>query len=264
MPLAHAALSQGLSLRNRRALRRAASGRRLHYKARAYDPGIGRFLQTDPIGTKDDVNLYTYVGNDPLDRTDPTGTDTYTLSGSIDVIVGAGGGLDFGLYFNPGLTRGERFDVGFFGGGRLGVGADVSASINGGRIRGPAESINGTSLNLQAGVGPFSYQHTYIPTVDQKGNWTSIPARADSVGVGISPLPVSGNATVGSSGKFGFQDIKSMFGSMFGNSLNQSNGATVKYDAKTGMATASFEAKLGTRIAPSDMKVCVDKSKCGT
>jgi len=43
------------------------------YRARFYSAKLGRFLQTDPIGTKDDLNLYTYVGNDPLDRTDPTG-----------------------------------------------------------------------------------------------------------------------------------------------------------------------------------------------
>jgi hypothetical protein len=32
-----------------------------------------RFLQTDPVGYKDDVDLYTYVRDDPVDHTDTTG-----------------------------------------------------------------------------------------------------------------------------------------------------------------------------------------------
>jgi RHS repeat-associated protein len=44
-----------------------------YYRARFYSPKLGRFLQTDPIGTKDDLNLYTYVYNDPVDGMDPAG-----------------------------------------------------------------------------------------------------------------------------------------------------------------------------------------------
>ncbi|MBY0563164.1 MAG: RHS repeat-associated core domain-containing protein [Hyphomonadaceae bacterium] len=44
-----------------------------HYKARAYLPQLGRFAQTDPIGMAGGVNLYGYVGNDPVNWIDPSG-----------------------------------------------------------------------------------------------------------------------------------------------------------------------------------------------
>ena len=46
----------------------------LYYdRARYYSSALGRFLQDDALLYKDDIDLYTYVGNDPTDKTDPSG-----------------------------------------------------------------------------------------------------------------------------------------------------------------------------------------------
>jgi RHS repeat-associated protein len=44
-----------------------------YYKARMYSPGLGRFMQTDPIEYGGGMNLYNYVGSDPLNFIDPLG-----------------------------------------------------------------------------------------------------------------------------------------------------------------------------------------------
>jgi len=44
-----------------------------YYGYRFYAPNLQRWPNQDPIGERGGLNLYTYVGNDPLDRVDPLG-----------------------------------------------------------------------------------------------------------------------------------------------------------------------------------------------
>jgi len=80
MPLAQAALSRRLRSRNRRRVRRLASGR-LHYNYfRDYDPTTGRYVESDPIGLAGGVNTYLYAGADPVGSFDSLGLASCSYS----------------------------------------------------------------------------------------------------------------------------------------------------------------------------------------
>jgi RHS repeat-associated protein len=49
---------------------------------RDYDPTLGRYLQSDPIGPAGGLNTYGYVGGNPLRWVDPRGERATTVSGA--------------------------------------------------------------------------------------------------------------------------------------------------------------------------------------
>ncbi|MBX3469260.1 MAG: hypothetical protein KF878_20490 [Planctomycetes bacterium] len=65
-----------------------------HVRARAYDPGLGRFAQRDPIGVWGDPvslgNAYTFAGNNPVTLRDPRGLWAEDLAIAIpSILIGA-------------------------------------------------------------------------------------------------------------------------------------------------------------------------------
>ena len=67
-----------------------------YYRARYYDPTTQRFLSEDPIGfNSGDYNFYRYVGNTPVNLTDPTGK---CGTGLCVAVIGGGYYMIYSIY----------------------------------------------------------------------------------------------------------------------------------------------------------------------
>ena len=124
----------------------------LHYNIfRDYDPTIGRYTESDPVGLMGGVNTYTYVRGNPLSKVDPFGLWSFTVEG-------------YGV-FGGAITIGQDNSTGqWFYGGRFGYGVGGGFSLDPeGKRPGAAEttSCNGTTVGtfgqLGVTVGPFSW-----------------------------------------------------------------------------------------------------------
>jgi RHS repeat-associated protein len=65
-----------------------------YYRARYYDPGVGRFVSEDPIGFGAGNDFYRYVLNDPLN-----GIDSFGLNTTVIIIYDPGpAGISYGSH----------------------------------------------------------------------------------------------------------------------------------------------------------------------
>jgi RHS repeat-associated protein len=85
-----------------------ASG--LHYNYfRDYEPSIGRYVESDPIGLVAGLNTYAYVGGAPLSSVDPRGESAIGLGGSAGAALG---GTIGSLFPGPGTAIGAAIGFG--------------------------------------------------------------------------------------------------------------------------------------------------------
>lgn len=78
------------------------------YRNRAYHPALGRFMSEDPKGfDAGDYNLFRYVGNDPINKTDPMGEDWGDVQEAVYSFFTAGGRATFDAQSKYGDTTGK-------------------------------------------------------------------------------------------------------------------------------------------------------------
>ena len=122
-----------------------------YYRARHYLSAWGRFMQPDPIGYADGANLYAYVGNDPLNGTDPLGLYTLQIG-----FAGSGNFLGIAVPTGLGIAIDTSGHVGFYGylGPAVNLGASVDAGLSIQVSNAPTISnLRGLFLNASAHGG---------------------------------------------------------------------------------------------------------------
>lgn len=118
----------------------------VYYRARYYDPNIGRFISEDPIRFKGGSDFYVYVSNDPINLTDPQGLCKFTNCLKQNWADFAQLGLD-GLGFIPATNL---MQLALKQG--LGAGSSVFGTVTGGNPYSGVASIIG-GLTEPAAVG---------------------------------------------------------------------------------------------------------------
>jgi len=63
-------------------------------RCRNYHPGLGRWIERDPEGYGDGMNLMQYASSNPVDKTDPSGLDTKDAIALVGLALGS---VDIGI-----------------------------------------------------------------------------------------------------------------------------------------------------------------------
>ena len=231
----------------------SVSGPVYYYRARYYDPEIGRFPQEDPIGFAGGINFYAYCNNNPINCNDPMGK--------------LGGPFSFlntrGALSNPDFAGASNFTnaVGVTGTGVAALPFVAADTVGLSAITAPAEATAGAFARTALISGTIGGTTAGLGTVVTGGDARDVVINT-GVGFGLGAVApafeVSGflanagkGAVLGGSGSTISQFID--IGTDPSKTINDFNVGTVLGSAVggglTSGLTAPFGSSLGERIS---------------
>jgi len=169
------------------------------YRARWYDAQVGRFVSEDPLGfAAGDMNTYRYVGNSPLDYTDPTGMSSFSgVLGAVGSALGsavtstatsmASGYASAGAYIGGVGAAAIDYSLGT---NLVSLGSPTASLPGGGQLvvtgyGGPTPFQQGASAfhTTAAGMSSFSHPASSTQTAATYSPVYAVPTYADAMGL---------------------------------------------------------------------------------
>jgi len=194
----------------------------IHMNGRLYDPELGRFLQADPVIQNpldgQNYNRYSYVGNNPLSYTDPSGFSRWTkwrapLFGLVAaiavpwavselILANASGGsallLQSEAIFAPTLSSTGQAVANVAGGMAAG-------GVSGGNVQ--SAVIGAVTAGLQFGVGQSLGHGTPSVFSGGAGTVTALQKMAAHAAIGCASAAASGGSCKAGAASAGFSSL---------------------------------------------------------
>ena len=180
-----------------------------YYRARYYDPDIGRFLSEDPLGFEADINFYTYVRNNPVNFNDPSGKIIPAIAAGCAAAPYACAAAVSGItsVVTGGVMR---------GGLAAAEGKDIASAV-----------LDPSSVALDAGLGAtigVGAQAINIGRQLSRVGSAAVPGRVlGEIGEGLAGIPSTGKTAIKINGRTRFPDQR-----IGGNIIEVKNTASIR------------------------------------